>query len=152
MAGASTGGYGDGDLRLTGEAGGWEGRTRNTPASLATGMCLTAENPKEAAGRQKPQLHLIPPVASILEAEVLALGAKKYVAYNWRGAGINVSTYISAMLRHIAAYADGEDADPESGVSHIAHVRACTAIMLDAISLNNANDDRPQKEIGRAHV
>jgi hypothetical protein len=41
-------------------------------------------NPKDLAGQDKPQMHLIPPVAEIAEAEVMGLGAKKYGPYNWR--------------------------------------------------------------------
>lgn len=76
---------------------------------------------------------------------VLAHGAEKYSPYNWRKDGIRAMTYVSAIQRHIAAYIDGEDNDPESKLSHIAHIRACTGIMLDADSIGNMEDDRPQK-------
>lgn len=100
-------------------------------------------NPKDAIGRARVNLHLIPPSANILEARVLELGAKKYGAYNWRAAEVSGSVYISAMLRHLYRYMDGEDNDPESGQSHLAHIRANTAIMIDALSLGRFNDDRP---------
>ena len=35
-------------------------------------------NPKDRLGLAKPPLHLIPPAAEILEAEVMGLGARKY--------------------------------------------------------------------------
>lgn len=101
------------------------------------------ENPKEACGRAKPPLALIPPAAEIEEAMVLAHGAAKYQPYNWRIDGIRAMTYLSAIRRHLAAYLDGEDNDPESGLSHIAHIRACAGIMLDADSIGNMEDDRP---------
>ena len=53
-------------------------------------------------------------------AKVLAFGAEKYDKDNWRK-GIPMSKCISASLRHINAYNDGEDLDPESGLPHIDH-------------------------------
>ena len=99
-------------------------------------------NPKDAIGSAKVQLHLVPPVANIEEAYVMETGAKKYGPYNWReGMGVRKSVYISAILRHMAAMADGQWLDPESGRPHIAHVRANTGIMLDAHSKGKLIDD-----------
>lgn len=100
------------------------------------------ENPKEAAGRAKCPLHLVPPVAMSATAYALEHGAEKYQKFNWRAAGINTTTYIAAALRHLTAYADGEDNDPSSGLSHIAHVMAGMAILLDAQACGMATDDR----------
>ena len=100
-------------------------------------------NPKDKCGMKKVPLHLIPAAADIAEAQVLALGAKKYGEFNWRDEQIQASVYVSAARRHLAAWFDGEDCDPESGVSHLAHVRACMSILLDAISLDGVIDDRP---------
>ncbi len=101
-------------------------------------------NPKDLLGVKKPQLHLIPPVANILEAKVMELGAAKYGAYNWRKHPVRATVYISAIQRHLAAWLDGQDDDTESGISHIAHVRACCGILLDAhAGGSNLVDDRP---------
>lgn len=53
--------------------------------------------------------------------------------------------YLNAMLRHIHATLDGEDKDPESGKSHLAHVSACCLILLDSAKYGNLIDDRPPK-------
>lgn len=104
------------------------------------------QNPKDVAGSKKPPLHLVPPVANIHECQVLQHGADKYTPFNWRqGPKISLSLYIGAMERHIAALKDGESVDPESGFMHLAHIRATTAILLDALSLGQVNDDRPPK-------
>lgn len=100
-------------------------------------------NPKDRASAHKPQLHLIPPAAEILEAVVMGLGARKYGPYNWRTAPIRATVYIAAAKRHLAQWLDGQDDDPESGVSHLAHARACLGILLDAQSLHCLIDDRP---------
>ena len=104
---------------------------------------MTAENPKNAQGRKKPPVHLVPPVAILSEAMVFALGAEKYGPYNWRDAGVPASVYFSAAMRHLQSWWDGEDLDPESGQPHLSHARACLAIVLDAKGLGKLLDDRP---------
>jgi hypothetical protein len=86
---------------------------------------------------------LVPGVALAVEAEVMRLGASKYGAYNWREHPVSSMTYVHAALRHLHAYLDGQDSDPESGVSHLGHVRACCGILLDANAQGNLVDDRP---------
>jgi hypothetical protein len=88
-------------------------------------------------------LHLIPPAAEITEAVVMGLGAKKYGPFNWRAANIKATIYIAAAKRHLAQWMDGQDDDPESGVSHLAHARACLGILLDAQTTGHLVDDRP---------
>ena len=103
-----------------------------------------AMNPKDVVGIHKPARHLIPQSANILEAVVLALGARKYGgSCNWRTRDIHSSIYTSAAMRHLAQWLDGEDDDPESGVSHLAHARACLGILLDALATGHLIDDRP---------
>ncbi len=103
------------------------------------------ENPKDRAGARKPPLHLIPPAAEITESLVMALGAEKYGAFNWRSANIRASIYVAAARRHLLQWFDGQDDDPESGVSHLAHARACLGILLDALATGHLVDDRPPK-------
>lgn len=101
------------------------------------------ENPKDRVGVRKPPLHLIPPAAEILESAVMALGAKKYGAFNWRTANVKASVYVAAARRHLVQWFDGQDDDAESGVSHLAHARACLGILLDALATGHLVDDRP---------
>lgn len=53
-------------------------------------------------------------------ANVLAFGAKKYAAHNWRE-GMEWSRLADASMRHLLAWVDGEDTDPESGLNHLHH-------------------------------
>ena len=108
-------------------------------------MTQTSTNPKDRIGKTKPPLHLIPSGAMIQEAQVMKLGAAKYGPYNWRDESVSATVYVSAMQRHMLAWLDGEDLDPESGASHLAHARACAGILLDAESVGNLVDDRPTK-------
>lgn len=100
-------------------------------------------NPKAAIGAVKVPLHLVPPSAAHYLALALKDGAKKYGPYNWRQAGISISTYKSAVERHLAAFWDGQDIAEDSGVHHLAHAMACLALMLDAKDIGKLVDDRP---------
>lgn len=78
----------------------------------------------------KPQLSLIPRSALIAEAHVMGFGAEKYGRDNWKH-GLHYTRLIDAALRHILAYNDGEDNDPETGLSHLAHARCCLGMLID---------------------
>lgn len=100
-------------------------------------------NPKTQYGVKKPPLALIPSPALIHLAMAMGLGASKYGPYNWRENNVSSSVYVNAAERHLRAWLDGEDDEPESGASHLGHVMACCAILLDAMAVGNLNDDRP---------
>lgn len=110
------------------------------------------ENPKDRIGQTKPPLHLIPPAAEVLESVVMGLGARKYGAFNWRSAKVRATVYIAAAKRHLAQWLDGESNDIESGVSHLAHARACLGILLDAQATGNMVDDRPPPGVASALI
>lgn len=99
-------------------------------------------DPKGDAGKQKPQLHLVPTVALVECAKALKLGADKYTERNWANAQVKHSTYRSAILRHLGEIQDGNDIDPESGAHHLGHIIANCAIMLDAMKCGTLVDDR----------
>lgn len=74
-------------------------------------------------------------------AQVLAFGAKKYAAHNWRK-GFQWSRPLSAAQRHLLAFQDGEDKDPESGLSHLAHAACCIMFLLEFEKTHPELDDR----------
>lgn len=80
------------------------------------------------------------------DAQVHASGAAKYGERNWRLDKILASTYEGAIMRHFTAWANGEDIDPDSGWSHLYHIRACCAVMLDAEAHGTMIDDRDRAE------
>ena len=102
-------------------------------------------NPKDilSQGEQRVLLHLIPSPALIEMARAMMDGAKKYGPYNWREEGVGASTYLSAAMRHLRAWLDGEEDAADSGVHHLGHAMACMAILLDAQAVGNLVDDRP---------
>jgi hypothetical protein len=104
---------------------------------------LPDNNPKTRYGIKKPPFSAVPGVAIAEEAVVFELGARKYGAFNWRSNDVSARIYLDAALRHIFTWMDGDDIDPESGASHLAHARACLGIILDASAGENLIDDRP---------
>lgn len=100
-------------------------------------------NPKDIIGRTKPPLSMIPGVAEVHESLAMRYGAGRYGAWNWRQKEIAASVYIDALKRHVQAWFDGEDNDPESKIHHLGHARACLGILLDAESIGKLVDDRP---------
>jgi hypothetical protein len=104
---------------------------------------LPSTNPKDAVGQSKVPMHLWPESATIAGALAFKDGAKKYGPYNWRDNSVAASVYIAACRRHLAAWFDGEDNDPDSGAPNLGHALACLAIVLDAAAIGKLVDDRP---------
>jgi hypothetical protein len=99
-------------------------------------------NPKQTLGSDKVPFHLWPEVASILGALGCEDGMLKYGRTNWRAAGVRASIYYDAVRRHMNAWFEGEDIDPDSGLHHFAHALASIAILADAMAAGRFNDDR----------
>jgi len=99
-------------------------------------------NPKTAFGIKKPSNSFTPLGALRALGQVMEFGAKKYGRFNWRGTKVASSVYYNAATRHLNAWFEGEDIDPESGFPHLAHVMACAAIILDADEHKMQIDDR----------
>jgi hypothetical protein len=102
-------------------------------------------DPKGHAGSLKTPLGLIPPTAMEQVAWAHKLGADKYGPWNWRETGVCASTYVNAIMRHLNAWRDGEDLDPESGFSHLAHIACSCNILMDAAAVGKLQDDRNKR-------
>lgn len=79
--------------------------------------------------------------------KVLEFGKVKYAAWNWSSnGGFKYTRVFSALIRHLFAWMRGEDNDPETGLSHIAHA-GCNILFLLHFIVNKDkyvnNDDRP---------
>jgi len=100
-------------------------------------------NPKDAIGISKAPMSVIPSPALHLLGLAMLEGSLKYGRHNFREAGIRYSVYYDALMRHMNAWWEGEDIDPDSGLPHVVKAMACCAILTDAIIAQNGNDDRP---------
>lgn len=93
----------------------------------------------------KEPMALLSRVWLIGVSRVLDFGAKKYASDNWRG-GIAYRRLISASLRHITAFMDGEDLDAETQLSHIDHASCCLMFLREMIVTRPDLDDRHYKK------
>lgn len=89
----------------------------------------------------KPRMELLPAVAIEEIAKVLTFGAVKYDSWNW-AKGFKWSRLLGAALRHLFAFMRGEDKDPESGLSHLAHAGCCIVFLLWHEKFKKELDDR----------
>ena len=95
----------------------------------------------------KTQWNLFPWDAAEEIVKVLQFGAGKYSPWNWAEAeGFKYSRLFNSSMRHfIAWFWRNEDKDPETGISHLAHL-GCNVMFLLHYVLNKdrfvTNDDR----------
>jgi len=93
----------------------------------------------------KADMSLIPPGAMEDISRVFMFGAEKYGRYNWRmdGSKTEFSRTYASVQRHLNAYWAGEDEDPESGLSHLAHAMTQLIILMTHSSDGHSHmDDR----------
>ena len=93
------------------------------------------------ADADKPRVDLLAPEAIMGISHVLTYGANKYSANNW-AKGADWSRYYSAMMRHMVAWWAGEDADDETGMSHLWHAGCCLSFLIAYEAREIGNDDR----------
>ena len=113
-------------------------------------MTFTVPDPKTATtavkfDSGKSDWSLMPFEAVEEINKVLEFGAKKYAAHNWtQGDGFRYTRVLNSLFRHLFAWSRGEDLDPESGLSHLAHA-GCNIIFLiyyNKYKDRYRNDDR----------
>jgi hypothetical protein len=102
-------------------------------------------NPKDIIGTSKAPLSCVPIPVLIEMGLGMLEGASKYGRHNWRRAGIRNSVYFDAAIRHLFAWWEGEDNDPDSGLSHITKALCTLAVLRDAQMAGMVTDDRPPK-------
>lgn len=102
-------------------------------------------NPKDAIGIRKAPISTVP-LGVVVEMGVGMLeGAAKYGRHNYRCAGIRSSVYFDAAMRHLIAWWEGEDIDPDSGLSHVTKALCTLAVLRDGQMQGMATDDRPPR-------
>ena len=81
--------------------------------------------------------------------KVMEFGARKYARGNFAsGEGLEYTRVLNSLMRHILAFSRGEDLDPETGISHMAHAGCNVLFLLHYIKNPEKfknNDDRATK-------
>lgn len=92
--------------------------------------------------QDKPRPELIAPEMIEALSLVLTYGAKKYADRNWEK-GMSWSRPFGALMRHMWAWWKGENKDPETGFSHLAHAACCLMFLITYETRKPSFDDRP---------
>ncbi len=108
---------------------------------METQTVLNGEDKGKKYDGGKPMVQLLSPIAMTKIAEVMTFGAKKYGSDNWRE-GIAWTRVIGAVLRHIFSWLGGQDSDPETGISHLAHASCGLMFLLEYEVTRKDKDDR----------
>lgn len=99
-------------------------------------------NPKDAIGIRKAPMSTVS-AAVLAEVGVAMLeGAAKYGRHNYRVVGVRSSVYYDATMRHLMAWWEGQDLDPDSGMSHVTKAIAGLVVLRDAMIQGMVTDDR----------
>ena len=102
-------------------------------------------NPKDAIGIRKAPLSTLPMNVVAEMGAAMLEGAAKYGRHNYRGVGVRASVYFDATMRHMISWWEGEDLDPDSGLSHITKAMVSLAVLRDAMMQSKCEDDRPPR-------
>lgn len=89
----------------------------------------------------KLRYDLIPPDALQDLVEILTDGAEKYGDRNWEH-GMSWGRCFAAAQRHLWAWWSGQDADADSGRSHLAHAAVNMLFLLAYQRRGAGTDDR----------
>ncbi len=77
-------------------------------------------NQSQKQDEGKPRLELVPAGTETRIAMVMAQALEKYTVNSWLD--VEPRRFIGALMRHLEAYREGENIDPDSGLPHIDHV------------------------------
>lgn len=111
------------------------------------------------ADRTKPRLGLVSKVFIWAIAKILTdaatkldpvTGKPKYGLHNWRN-GLEWSCPYDALQRHLTAWWDGEDIDPDSGMSHLWHA-SCELMFLVEYEVKGVGKDDRYRNVEKQSV
>lgn len=92
----------------------------------------------------KPRYDLLEPFAISELVKIFTKGAEKYAERNWEK-GMSWSKVLASLKRHIAAFEQGEDFDPELGTYHMANAAWNALALVSYYKLAPHYDDRNHK-------
>ena len=102
---------------------------------------MTNNGIKDVQG--KAMMHLLCPGFLVDMARVREFGNAKYQSpWGW-SAGDNWTNFYDAAFRHMLAWHLGENADPESGLPHLAHAGVSLMFLSEFARSGAGIDNRP---------
>ena len=100
-------------------------------------------NPKDLVGTAKVPQSVVSRVVVQELALAMLEGSLKYGRHNYRVSPIKASIYFDACNRHMDAWWEGENVDPDSGLSHVIKAIASLTVLRDSMISGQWIDDRP---------
>ncbi len=100
-------------------------------------------NPKDLIGIRKAPFSTVSGAVMAEVGTAMLEGAAKYGRHNYRVVGVRASVYYDATMRHLIGWWEGEDLDPDSGLSHVTKAIASLVVLRDAMINGKCEDDRP---------
>lgn len=100
-------------------------------------------NPKDLIGIRKAPFSTVSGAVMAEVGTAMLEGAAKYGRHNYRVVGVRASVYYDATMRHLVGWWEGEDIDPDSGLSHVTKAIASLVVLRDAMLNGKCEDDRP---------
>ena len=101
------------------------------------------DNPKDAIGSRKVPMSVVPTPVIMEVAVGMLEGSLRYGSHNYRKSGVRASVYYDAVNRHLGAWWEGEDIDPDSGLSHVVKAISSLVVLRDAMIRGKMIDNRP---------
>lgn len=95
------------------------------------------------ADTDKLRYDLIPPKVMDEIAQVYTYGANKYGPRNWEAPGFEYGRLFGAIMRHLWLWWAGQEFDPESGLSHLAHAASTIMFLMQYRHSGAGTDNRP---------
>lgn len=102
---------------------------------------VTDPNTGGQKGQKPERFDLIPPGPLRQLARVYGMGSAKYAPRNWEK-GYSWSLSFAAMQRHLWAFWNGEDIDPESKLPHVIHAAFHALALAEFMNTHPELDDR----------
>ena len=121
----------------------WDGYADSRFPQPCHGQKVKDSNPKDAVGVRKAPMSTVPSAVAMEIGLAMLEGGRKYGRHNYRAIGVRASVYYDAAMRHLMAWWEGEDIDPDSGLSHITKALSTLVVLRDAMINDKVFDDRP---------
>lgn len=111
-------------------------------ARVTTQENVKPSNPKDLVGVRKAPMSTVSAVVMAEVGVAMLEGAAKYGRHNYRAVGVRSSVYYDGTMRHLMAWWEGQDLDPDSGMSHITKAITSLVVLRDAMIQGKCEDDR----------
>jgi len=117
----------------------------NDPTNFASNTTILIQGLRHNEGKPQLSYVMLGKEVAAGESAVWQRGAQKYARGNWLK-GMSWVSSSDSLLRHITAFLNGEDLDPETGLPHVDHIVCSAKILSNSYHTRPELDDRERAE------